>query len=79
MKFAGAGNETRVELVHTGFERLGKMARRARRGYPIGWEYVLGLYAERRGPFMWLVSGLTSLVMAVQRVFHRPEKQKQAA
>ena len=61
------GNRTRVELEHRGFERLGTMARRARRGYPIGWAYVLGLYAERRGPFMLAVSGLTALITKVNR------------
>ena len=28
---------TRLTLTHTGWERLGKEARKARRGYPIGW------------------------------------------
>jgi uncharacterized protein YndB with AHSA1/START domain len=54
---------TRVELEHVGFERLGAMAKRARRGYPIGWAYVLGLYAEKRGPFMFAVTGLTTALM----------------
>ena len=54
---------TRVELEHVGFERLGAMAKRARRGYPIGWAYVLGLYAGRRGPFMLAISGLTRALM----------------
>jgi uncharacterized protein YndB with AHSA1/START domain len=54
---------TRVELEHVGFERLGAMAKKARRGYPIGWAYVLGLYAERKGPFMLAITGLTSALM----------------
>ena len=54
---------TRVELEHVGFERLGAMAKKARRGYPIGWAYVLGLYAERKGPFMLAIAGLTSALM----------------
>lgn len=58
---------TRVQLEHVGFERLGAMARRARRGYPIGWSYVLGLYAGRRGPFMLAITGLTTALMWMTR------------
>ncbi|HEY7450461.1 MAG TPA: SRPBCC family protein [Vicinamibacterales bacterium] len=68
VRFAPAGERTRVELEHRGFERLGAQARRARRGYPIGWAYVLGLYANQRGPFMWLVGGLTTILMGLQRL-----------
>ena len=58
---------TRVELEHAGFERLGEMAKKARRGYPIGWAYVLGLYAGRRGPFMLAVTALTTALMWIMR------------
>ncbi len=68
VRFTAAGERTRVELVHKGFERLGKLGRTARRGYPIGWAYVLGLYAEKRSPFMLLVGGLTSAILAVRRL-----------
>ena len=68
VRFSPAGDRTRVELEHRGFERLGALGRRARRGYPIGWAYVLGLYAEHRGQLMWLVGGLTTLLMAAQRL-----------
>lgn len=68
IRFVGIDAErTRVELEHVGFERLGEMARKARRGYPIGWAYVLGLYAERRGPFMFAVTGLTAALMWITR------------
>jgi hypothetical protein len=63
----GIRGGTRVELEHRGFERLGNMARKARRGYPIGWACVLGLYAERRGPFMAFVGGLTHVLMTLRR------------
>src|SRR5262245_16396138 len=66
VRFAPVPGGTQVELTHWGFERLGRMGRVARRGYPIGWEYVLGLYAERRGPVMWAMSGLTATLMAAQ-------------
>jgi len=67
VRFTPVGSATRVELVHSGFERLGRLARTARRGYPIGWAYVLGRYANRRGPFMVLVHGLTALILAARR------------
>jgi uncharacterized protein YndB with AHSA1/START domain len=64
--FVRWNEKTRVVLTHSGFERLGKLARRARRGYRIGWTYVLGVYAGRRGPVIALVSGLTALIGALQ-------------
>lgn len=66
LRFAPAGTGTRVELEHRGFERLGAQGRRARRAYPLGWTYVLGLYAGRRGPLMALLGGLTSTLMALK-------------
>lgn len=67
VRFTPTGTATRVELVHTGFERLGRLARTARRGYPIGWTYVLGCYAARRGPVMLMLGGLTALLLALRR------------
>lgn len=67
VRFIEVGERTRVELEHRGFERLGRLAKRARRGYPIGWAYVLGLYSEQRGPFMVLVGGLTGMILAIRR------------
>ena len=58
---------TRVELEHSGFERLGALARRAHRGYPLGWAYVLGLYAGKRGPFMAFITVMTATMMGVMR------------
>ena len=62
---------TRVELRHGGFERLGPHAARMRRAYPLGWAYVLGLYAQRRGPFIVVMKALTSTLMAVARLRRR--------
>jgi len=73
--FTAEGDRTRVKLVHTGFERLGeKDGRRAARAYPLGWEYVLGLYAGRRGMFMVAMRTLTNAMLAV-----RAWKQRKAA
>ena len=67
VRFAPEGSATRVQLEHRGFERLGALAKRAHRGYPLGWSYVLGRYAGRRGPFMLLVTAMTITMMGVLR------------
>ncbi len=66
VRFTASGTRTRVELRHSGFERLGPKGSRIRRLYPLGWAYVLGLYAERRGPFIAGLKALTSALMAVR-------------
>ncbi|HUG48872.1 MAG TPA: SRPBCC family protein [Candidatus Limnocylindria bacterium] len=45
--FSPDGAGTRVRLAHTGWERLAEVAPDERRSYDSGWDYVLGLYAER--------------------------------
>jgi uncharacterized protein YndB with AHSA1/START domain len=72
IRFTADGTGTRVELEHTGFERLGPaLGRKARRGYPLGWEYVLGRYARRGGPLMWTLHGLTAVLVALHRARRR--------
>jgi uncharacterized protein YndB with AHSA1/START domain len=66
VRFTASGARTRVELTHTGFERLGPKGSRMRRAYPIGWTYVLGLYAERRGPVMAALRGLTAVLRSLR-------------
>lgn len=48
LRFVPEGEGTRVELVSTGWERLGTKARATRKGYDIGWGSVLDVYAGRR-------------------------------
>ena len=43
--FRAAGAGTEVELVHTGWERLGEEAAGTRAGYDSGWDFVLSRYA----------------------------------
>ena len=76
---AGARPSTRVELEHSGFERLGALAKRAHRGYPLGWAYVLGVYAGRRGPFMLFVTVMTATMMGVLRAKARLTGEKPTA
>jgi hypothetical protein len=66
VRFTKTAEGTRVELEHVGFERMGRQGRIARRSYPMGWTYVLGHYAQRRGPVMALLGGLTTVLRAAQ-------------
>jgi uncharacterized protein YndB with AHSA1/START domain len=68
VRFEPAGAGTLVTLTHSGFERLGAAAKRARRAYPMGWTYVLGLYAGRRGMTMRLLTALTAGLSFVFRL-----------
>lgn len=67
VRFTPVAGGTRVELEHKSFERMGPNARQARRGYPLGWAWVLGLYTERRGLGMALISGLVAVATGLDR------------
>lgn len=72
VRFTPERSGTLVELEHRGFERLGPaLGRKARRGYPIGWQYVLGLYAEHSGTLMWIMKALTAVLAAMPRRHRR--------
>jgi uncharacterized protein YndB with AHSA1/START domain len=62
--FIAEGSGTRIELVSTGWERLGARARRARKGYDIGWGSVLDVYAGRRSIAI-VVFGIMSRAMTL--------------
>ena len=67
VRFEPEGEGTRLTLTHTGWERLGKEARKARRGYPIGWEYVIRIYAGRKGPLVYALDVVGMVLRLVQR------------
>ena len=46
IRFSADGESTLVELVHTGWERLGERGATARNGYNEGWNYVLGKFVS---------------------------------
>lgn len=48
LRFVPEGSGTRLELTADKWETWGRNARRARRGYEIGWGYLLKVWAERR-------------------------------
>ncbi|MBL8900967.1 MAG: SRPBCC domain-containing protein [Planctomycetes bacterium] len=66
VRFEPAGSGTRVVLVASHWERWGKGAKAARKGYDIGWGYVLNVWAERRTGSMRLIDGLGGLISLVQ-------------
>ena len=73
VSFEPVAGGTRLVLVHSNWEALGPLAKVARRGYPIGWAYVLRLWADRRhSP---VVLGL-ELVQALLRPFQRRAAEK---
>lgn len=81
VRFSVVPGGTRLDLVHTGWERLGKLAKVARRGYPIGWEYVLRIYADRRkSPIVLGIAALTWVIGMVQVMLKRagPEDKRWA-
>jgi uncharacterized protein YndB with AHSA1/START domain len=47
--FSADGEGTRVELVHTGWERLGARMDEAMAGYQVGWDRVLSAYVAAAG------------------------------
>jgi uncharacterized protein YndB with AHSA1/START domain len=71
--FAAEGGGTRVELVSTGWERLGAGARRARKGYGIGWGSVLQVFAGKKDVAFGLFAVLSTVVTAVLRITGRLE------
>ena len=66
VRFEIEGSGTRVELVSDRWENWGKNAHRARRGYDLGWGYLLNTWAGRRTRKMALVDCLTVVLRGVE-------------
>ena len=58
---------TRVELTASGWERWGEGAVRARKGYSLGWAYVLNVFADRRDAKMTLLDAMASGMNFLQK------------
>jgi hypothetical protein len=68
VRFSAAGAGTRVELEHGGWERYGKGAAGSRRGYGLGWQYVLAIMAGRGGaPIVRVVDVVSLPILAFRR------------
>jgi uncharacterized protein YndB with AHSA1/START domain len=65
--FVPEGSGTRVELVSTGWERLGVKGRRMQKGYSIGWGAVLSAYAGRISGAMIVFAILSGLITTALR------------
>jgi hypothetical protein len=65
IRFVPVGSDTRVELVATKWERWGPGAARARRGYGLGWSYILNLWAGRRTARMLVAQAIMGVAEIV--------------
>lgn len=68
LTFHPEGSGTRLELVSSGWERWGKGARGARRGYDLGWGYMLDLWSGKRTWRMGLLDALARVLGFVQKL-----------
>jgi hypothetical protein len=77
VRFTPDGNGTRLDLIHTGWERLGQDAKKARRAYPLGWTYVLNCWAGRqRSMVNRLLDGLIWIIMRFKSSGPAPAAQR---
>jgi uncharacterized protein YndB with AHSA1/START domain len=79
IRFVPEGNGTRVELISTGWERLGTRARRMRKGYDVGWGSVLDAYAGRWTPMIPLFRVLSGVQRGWLRLTGRLEQEINAS
>lgn len=74
LRFTAVGKETRLDLVHSGWERLGRAARRTRNGYNLGWNYVLRRWAGQPPTMLdRLLNALAAIASTVSRRPAMPE------
>jgi len=66
VRFLPEGSGTRVELVSDHWENWGRNAQRARKGYDMGWAYVLNVWAGRRTLGMAVLDGLALALRGVE-------------
>ena len=75
VSFLPEGSGTRVELVSTGWERLGERARIARKAYHIGWGSVLDTYAGKRSAVIAVFAVISGVQTAILRLTGRLDAQ----
>ena len=68
LTFHPKGTGTRLELVSSGWERWGKGAPTARRGYDLGWNGVLHTWAGRTTPGLRALVVLMAVMQLVQKL-----------
>jgi uncharacterized protein YndB with AHSA1/START domain len=68
--FRPEGTGTRLTLVASKWENLGRAAKRARKGYDVGWGYVLNVWAGRRDSKMAMMDVVTAVIQPIQLLWH---------
>jgi hypothetical protein len=71
VRFVPESSGTRLEMTVTGWERWGRGAKRARRGYDVGWGYVLNVWAERRTGRMRVLDTVAAVMRTFELVRYR--------
>lgn len=66
VEFEPNASGTNVRLISTGWERMGEKARIMRRGYDVGWAYILNTWAERRTARMALLETIAAGIGFIQ-------------
>ena len=74
VSFQAEGTGTRVELVSTGWERLGARGRREQKGYSIGWGSILDIYAGRSSAVIVLFAMISKTMTFFLTVTGKLEK-----
>lgn len=69
IEFLSEEGGTRLELTSTGWERWGRRARMARRGYDTGWAYILNIWAGKRTVKMSVLELITSFLNLGMKLF----------
>jgi uncharacterized protein YndB with AHSA1/START domain len=68
IEFLPEGSGTLLRLTADGWERWGRGAARARKGYRVGWGYVLNVWAGRRTPGMSVLDVVAAGINVVQKL-----------
>ncbi len=71
VEFLPADEGTTVRLTSDGWERFDadpRQARRGRKGYDMGWGYILNLWAGKRTLGMRMLDGLVVILTALQKL-----------
>jgi hypothetical protein len=68
VRFIPESGGTRLELTATKWENWGKGASRARKGYHVGWGYVLNVWAGRRTNAMRMMDVMAGVMRVVEKV-----------
>lgn len=79
VRFAPEGEGTRLELIHSGWERRGAKAKSVRRAYNLGWVYVLQHFEARRGFTVRALDLLHPLLSRLARRSRPSERGERAA